>query len=167
MNPTVAKRQSYDGLVSSAFLSQYIRSRRCARPATRLCYQLIAQPGNKTGGAPPWPGRAQHQMWKVFQIWQTFQIWWYRMLTKQPRMAWGLRCFSRPGAHTPHRHELVNVWGHPINKPYETAALLESSCVTASSPVNLNWSAPPPPPPQPPTHMPSYTIWKIRSSTLI
>ena len=71
----------------------------------------------------------------------------------------GTRCLST-GAHTPH---VVNWWMggatyHPINKPYDiTAALLESTCATASSPVYLNWSAP---------HMSSHTSWKIRSSIL-
>ena len=50
-----------------------------------------------------------------------------------------------------HTHPITMNWWmaggtcHPINKPYEkkiTAALLESSCCTASSPVYLNWSAP-------------------------
>ena len=79
-------------------------------------------------------------------------------------LAWRLRCLSRPGAHTSHHHEPAVNWSmaggtcHPFNKPYEiTAALLESSCATASSPVYLNWSAP---------HMSSRTSWKIRSSTL-
>ena len=64
-------------------------------------------------------------------------------------VAWRLRCLSRTGAHTSHHHEPAVNWSmaggtcHPINKPYEiTAALLESSCATASSPVYLNWSAP-------------------------
>ena len=65
-----------------------------------------------------------------------------------------------------HTHPITMNWWmaggtcHPINKPYEkkiTAALLESSCSTASSPVYLNWSAP---------HMSSHTSWKIRSSIL-
>ena len=83
---------------------------------------------------------------------------------KNSLVAWRLRCLSRPGAHTSHHHESVVNWSmaggtcHPVNKPYEiTAALLESSCATASSPVYLNWSAP---------HMSSHTSWKIRSSTL-
>ena len=57
----------------------------------------------------------------------------------------GTRCLSRPGAHTPHPMNWWMVGGtcHPINTRYEiTAALLESSCATASSPVYLNWSAP-------------------------
>ena len=63
-----------------------------------------------------------------------------------------------------HTHPITMNWWmaggtcHPINQPYEiTAALLESSCATASSPIYLNWSAP---------HMSSHTSWKIRSSTL-
>ena len=98
-------------------------------------------------------------MWKAFQIWQTYQIWWYRMLPKQPCPR-GARCLSRPGAHPPHP---LNWWMgrdtcHPINKPYQiTAALMEISCATASSPVCLNWTIP---------HMSSHTSWKIRSSTL-
>ena len=57
-----------------------------------------------------------------------------------------------------HTHPITMNWWmaghtcHPINKPYEiTAALLERSCATASSPVYLNWSAP---------HMSSHTSWK-------
>ena len=72
----------------------------------------------------------------------------------------GTRCLSRPGAHIPH---VMNWWMgggtyHSINKPYDiTAALLESTCATASRYIYLNWSAP---------HMSNHTSWKIRSSIL-
>ena len=84
------------------------------------------------------------------------KIWWYRMLTKQP-------CpLEEPGvlAGQVHTHLIAMNWWmcrgtcHQINKLYEiTAALLESSCATVSSPVYLNWSSP------------SRTSWKIRSSS--